>query len=311
MSGDIEGGVLRIERTSIHDGEGLRTVLFLKGCPLSCQWCSTPESQRTVVEHGYVPSRCVGCGTCVVNCSAGALSLSNNVVKRDGNLCQSCFDCVTVCPQEAHKGYGRIMTVAQAIAEISKDEIFYFHSGGGVTLSGGECLLQPDFSAGVLEGCRLRGIDTAIETSLFSPWLNVEKMLPFLNTIFVDIKHPDSSTHRKIVGVGNDRIISNLKNLDQSSLPFSLHLRIPLIPGLNDANDTLLSVFSFAATLKKLKEIEILPYHRLGVGTYELLGRSYQLETVPAPSQDYIIERTEFLRKQQLTVPVKVGGRYI
>lgn len=253
---DPTGTVLRIERNSIHDGQGLRVVLFLKGCSLSCKWCSTPESQQAVVE----------------------------------------------------KGYGSIMSVDEVVAEICKDEIFFFHSSGGVTISGGECLLQPGFVAGVLGECRLRGIDTAIETSLFVPWQNVEKILPFLNVIYVDLKHPDAKTHKNLVGADNRVILANLKKLDQSDLPFNIHIRIPLIPGINDEDDALLKTLSIAASLKKLVEIEILPYHRLGVGTYAKLGRVYELGDLVTPSQEYIIERAEFLKKQGLTVPVKVGG---
>lgn len=311
MAGDIEGVVLRIERSSIHDGEGLRTVVFLKGCPLTCRWCSTPESQRTVVEKGYLSERCVGCGRCVENCSEGALSLVDGRVMTDNSLCTDCLGCVAACPREARKEYGHIMTVSQVVAEISKDEIFFFHSGGGVTISGGECLLQPDFVAGVLQECRLRGIDTAIETSLFASWQNVEKLLPYLNTLYVDLKHADGGAHKELVGVNNDVILANLKKLDRSDIPFQLHLRIPLIPGINDGDETLLAALSIATELKNLKEIEILPYHRLGVGTYVQLGKTYQLEDVPTPSQKYILERTAFLRKQGVRVPIKVGGGYL
>jgi len=253
-----EGIVLRIERTSIHDGPGLRVVLFLKGCPLSCKWCSTPESQYEGIE----------------------------------------------------KGYGRILTVSQAVNEICKDEIFFFHSGGGVTISGGECLLQADFVAAILEACRRRGIDTAIETSLWSPWQSVEKILPFLNRIYVDLKHPDGRMHKNLVGVDNKCILTNLKKIDSSSLSIDIYLRIPLIPGLNDSDEILLKMLSIAGSIKKLKEIEVLPYHRLGVGTYAKLGRPYELEDLASPSKDYIIERAEFVRGHAPNVSVRFGGGY-
>ena len=259
MTAVNDGLVLRIERTSIHDGQGLRVVVFLKGCSLSCQWCSTPESQQPFIE----------------------------------------------------KEYGQILTVDQLVEEISKDEIFFFHSGGGVTVSGGECPLQCDFVAAVLEKCCRRGINTAIETSLFAPWKSVQKILPFLNSAYVDLKHPDGRMHQKFTGADNSLILNNLKKLDQSALPFDIHLRIPLIPGINDADDTLLAVLTISATIRKLKEIEILPYHRLGVETYKKLGRSYELQQLSVPSWEYIVERAEFLRKQNARVSVKVGGGYV
>ena len=311
MGAEIEGVILRIERTSIHDGPGLRTVLFLKGCPLSCKWCSTPESQRTELEKGYNAQRCMGCATCVASCPVGAITLTNGSIETDTNLCTTCFHCADICPHGAQKGYGHIMTVTQAVEEISKDEIFYFHSGGGVTISGGECLSQPDFTAAVLEECCKRGIDTAIETSLMVPWKNIEKSLAFLNTLYVDIKHHDSEKHKELVGVGNESIITNLKKLDQSHLPFRLNLRFPMIPGINDDNETLSAILSIGESLKKVNEIEILPYHRLGVATYSLLGRDYQLESLEAPSEEYLGERLAFIRKQNPSVQLKIGSGYL
>ncbi len=308
---DIEGVVLRIERSSIHDGNGLRTVVFLKGCPLSCMWCSTPESQSIALEKGYIADRCVGCSTCIAHCPGKAITLCGKKIKIDQSRCNNSFSCVAACPEEAYKVYGRFMTVDQVVAEIGKDEIFFFHSGGGVTISGGECLLQPEFTAGILRGSRQRGIDTAVETSLYSPWRHVEKILPFVNTLYVDIKHPDRKEHKRLVGVENDIILDNLKKLDASGLSFGLHLRIPLVPGVNDADHTLIASIAIASRLKKLREIEILPYHRLGVATYAHLGWGYQLSHVATPSQEYIIERTEFLRSLDLSVPVKVGGGYV
>jgi pyruvate formate lyase activating enzyme len=308
---DTVGVVLRIERTSIHDGPGLRTVLFLKGCPLSCKWCSTPESQQKDPEKGYDATRCVGCSTCVLNCPAGAITLSNNIVEIDDRLCTRCFQCVDICPHSAQKGYGRLMTVSQAVAEISKDEIFFFHSGGGVTISGGECFTQPEFTAGILEECCQRGINTAIETSLLASWKDIEKSLPFLNTLYVDIKHHDSKKHKELTGVGNGKIIANLKKLDQSVLPFQLHLRVPLIPGINDSDENLSALLAIGDSLEKVDRIEILPYHRLGVATYELLGRNYHLDNLLPPSEEYLAERLAFIKKQNPSLLVKVGSGYL
>ncbi|MGW8193509.1 MAG: glycyl-radical enzyme activating protein [Desulforhopalus sp.] len=306
---DVKGLVLRIERSSIHDGHGLRTVLFLKGCALSCLWCSTPESQKKSLEAGYVADRCAGCGSCAANCPENAISVESNSIITDAIRCSGCLTCVAVCPRDARQGYGRVLTVAQALAEISKDEIFFYYSGGGVTLSGGECLLQPEFAAGVLQGCRQRGINTAVETSLYSPWPNVERILPFVNTFYIDLKHHDSRRHKQLTGVKNERILANLNMLDHSEIPFGLHIRIPLIPGINDSDDVLAATTAIAAALTKIQAIEILPYHRLGVATYARLGRKYRLGTVAAPSQEYLVERAAFLRALNLPVPVLMAGQ--
>lgn len=308
--GETEGEILRIERSSIHDGRGLRTVLFLKGCPLSCLWCSTPESQNNLPEIGYAVERCNGCGTCVDNCPEKSLSLIGGVVQRDEARCRSCFSCVDVCFQNARKGFGRRMTVSQAVAEISKDEIFFFHSGGGVTISGGECLQQPDFTAAILRECRQRSIDSAVETSLFAPWANVEKIIPHLNDIYVDLKHPEASEHKKYVGVDNSVILENLQKLDRANLTFGLHLRIPLIPGINDGDKSLEALLKLANGLTRPGDIEILPYHRLGVGTYDQLGREYRLDGLSAPTREYIIERVAFLKSLGSGIPIKYGGGY-
>jgi pyruvate formate lyase activating enzyme len=203
------------------------------------------------------------------------------------------------------------MSVDQVIAEISKEEIFFFHSGGGVTVSGGECLLQSRFTSAVLEECRLRGIDTAIETSLYAPWSDVERVLPFLNATYIDLKHPDSVMHQEFTGAGNELILANLARVDRSASPFEIYIRIPLIPGVNDSDASLLAILSICRDLKKLVEIEVLPYHRLGVTTYGMLQKEYVLHETAVPSREYTIERSTFLRKNSRTVPVRVYGAYV
>jgi pyruvate formate lyase activating enzyme len=306
-----EGVVLRIERSSIHDGAGLRTVVFLKGCPLRCQWCSTPESMKPQPERGYLQSRCSLCGTCVQACPAEALTLHGESLARDVGLCRNCFTCADVCPNEAVHVYGRKMSVEEVVAEISRDEVFFFHSGGGVTLSGGECLQQIDFVLAILTECRHRGINTAIETSFFASWPDIERVLPLLDILFIDLKHPDPSKHVEITGVDNTLLLENLRRLDESSFSGDVTLRIPLIPGINDSDSTLQEMLAIAATLDKLQEIEILPYHRLGVSTYERLEQNYLLRHVRLPAREYIEERVEFLGRQKMVdVPIRVGGGF-
>lgn len=306
-----KGTVLRIEKTSIHDGKGLRTVVFLKGCPLRCQWCSTPESQKTRIQRGYDPQLCQSCGRCVDVCPENALSFTKTGgVTTDSGLCNGCLVCAAQCPSNAVKGYGKEMTVSQVVAEVCKDEVFFFHSGGGVTISGGECLQQPKFVEGILRECRMQGVDTAIETSLFGKWADIESILPLLNAIYVDMKHGDAAQHNKYVGVDNTLILKNLEKLNESRFVFSLHLRIPLIPGINDSDESLLQILHIAEKFQRVSDIEVLPYHRLGVKTYSLLDKNYLLGDLSAPEKNHITERIDFLRAKSNRIAISAGSGF-
>ncbi|MFC1561897.1 glycyl-radical enzyme activating protein [candidate division KSB1 bacterium] len=301
------------ERTSIHDGKGLRTVLYLKGCPLSCQWCSTPESLRFEVQKGYISKRCKGCGECVDNCPQGALIIleDNCKVSTDSSRCINCFTCVETCPNNAYRVYGKSISVQEAVKEITKDEIFYFHSNGGVTISGGEPLSQIEFVSKVLHECRKIGINTAIETCLYANYKNIEVILPWLNTLYVDIKHMDNISHKHWTGVNNALILDNILKIDRSGYPLEIYIRIPLIPGVNDSDSNLSATAEFSKSIKKLKEIELLPYHRLGIETYSNLGMDYLLKDLASPLSDWILERSHFMFQQNLKVPLRVKGKIV
>lgn len=302
---NLTGSILRFEYSSMQDGPGLRTVLYFKGCHLRCKWCSTPESQHSFPEKGYLRKRCVRCGKCIASCSAGALSMHIDKVVCDETRCLRCFKCVSVCPQGAYKLYGKKMTVNEVMTNLLKDEIFFFHSGGGITLSGGEVLLQADFAKEILAKCRYYGIHTAIETSFYAPFEQVSKLLPFLNLLIVDIKHIDGQKHYKWTGVDNKIILENILKADESPHQFEILVRIPLIPGVNDNEQNLHETAKFCEKLKKIKAIEILPYHRLGIGTYEQLGKTYEMDYCIPMSAAKIKERIDFMAKMAPLIRIK------
>ena len=302
------GRVLRIERSSMHDGDGLRSVVFLKGCPLSCLWCSTPESQHSGYEIGLRAGQCTGCGRCAAACPAGALRIEDGVPVRDVKQCLLCFACEKTCPNHAWQRYGMDMDADTLVKEIAKDEIFFFHSGGGVTFSGGEPLKQAGFVAEAMRECRASGIHTAMETSLFAGWEQVEAVLPHLDFLFADLKLMDGERHRAATGVDNRLILENIKRIDEAPYPLSIHVRIPVIPGVNDDLENLRRTVEFCDPLRRVEEIELLPYHRLGMETYRNLKLDYRLEGTVSPSPEEMRELEKEMNRVSGRVRVRVGG---
>lgn len=278
-----QGTVLRIEKISPNDGHGLRTVVFLKGCPLRCAWCSTPESQSARPEWFYKQAKCLHCARCIRACPQGALSVSGGraAIVRDPGKCTGCFQCAAVCPSHAVGVYGTVMTVEEVMIQIRKDSLFYFCSGGGVTLSGGDILLQAGFAAAVLEECRQDGIHTMAELDLYGPYANAAEVLPWLNGYFVDVKLMDGALHKKWTGVDNAGILENLVRAARDFPHTPLHVRVPLIPGVNDSPDNLRATAAFCSGLNSCETLEFLPYHRLGAAAYESLGRPYAFAGLP------------------------------
>jgi pyruvate formate lyase activating enzyme len=306
--GSPTGLILHLEKMALFDGEGLRTVVFLKGCPLRCQWCSTPESQSPAPQLGYDPLRCTGCQSCVTVCPQQAIrpTADGQGVVTDPAACRQCFECVPVCPSKARKAFGRRVSAARIVEEVEKDDIFFFHSGGGLTISGGEPLMQADFARAVLAECRRRGLHTAIETSGQASWDQFAKLLPFLDTVIIDVKALDPRRHKALTGQDNALILENIRRLDTAETALDLVIRIPLIPGLNDDPDNLQATGRFCQELRKFRELHLLPYHRLGVESYRLLGRSYALEGLASPDPTAVETAAEILR--QMGLPVKIGG---
>jgi len=302
------GRILRIEKLSTFDGDGLRTVIFLKGCPLQCRWCSTPESQKGITDFGNHKNRCTHCFTCVDVCPENAISHDSetDVFITDMDRCTDCRKCIEACPADSRIAYGYDATVDEMLKELGKDSVFYYHSGGGVTISGGEPLLQKDFLADLLEGCVVQGINTAIETSGHVPWNNIEKVLPWVDTLFYDLKHLDDRVHKQITGVGNGLILENLTKIDETPRSLPVIVRMPVIPSVNDEDANIKALGLFCRGLKKLKEIQLLPYHRLGIETYRRLSILYGLEGVTSPADGEMNRKVELLKKMGLRV--RIGG---
>lgn len=311
-TGHLAGNILRFERSSIHDGQGLRTVIFLKGCPLNCPWCSTPESRNSGMERGYIRNLCSACGRCVNICPSGALSTcsTGDKVTYKNHECALCFSCADACLNGAVKKYGYRMTVNQVMEEIAKDEIFYYHSSGGITISGGEPLAQPLFTAAILKSSKKAGIHTAMESCFFADSQIIYTILPLLDLLYVDIKHINSKVHKKWTGEGNEIILDNLLKTSSSPYPFSLVIRIPLIKGFNDDMQNLMGTLQFVEKLPKVKLIELLPYHRLGSETYDHLGQVYSCSTLATHTTRELEAISAGMKSKSKNIPVTVGSGF-
>ena len=304
------GKILRIEKISLNDGPGMRTVVFFKGCPLRCAWCSTPESQKCAPEVYYQPQKCVRCGKCVEACTHDALSVNadTGLIERDYTKCVNCFDCVKACLPKAQGTYGQDMTVKQVMKYIHRDEVFFFHSGGGVTLSGGDILMQADFAQSILKECWDSGIHTMAELDLFGAYENVAKLLPYLNAFYVDLKLMDPEAHKKWTGQSNETILANLRRAAEECNSNAFHVRVPLIWDVNDSEENILQTAEFCRTLPNCAELEFLPYHRLGQATYGYLGRDYPFADKNAMSVDEAEEKLHCLVGKQFPFPVRISG---
>lgn len=285
----VLGTVFNIQKYSVHDGPGIRTTVFLKGCPLRCQWCCNPESQSPRPEPAHVIDRCFGCGRCMAACPEQAISPGPEglIIQREScAVCPHFADmkpaealkapCSAVCPDKALVVYGSRRTVRDVLAEVEKDALFYSRSGGGMTVSGGEPLMQPDFLMALLRESRKRRIRAAIETSAFASESVFLSVMPLLDTLLVDMKHPDSQRHKEVTGVPNEPILRNIRAARQHFPNLPIIIRTPVIPGINDSEEVIREIARFAR--EQGASYELLPYHKLGEAKYRALGRKPPLE---------------------------------
>lgn len=280
-----EGIVFNVQRFTIHDGPGLRTELFLKGCPLRCRWCSNPESWKRNIQVGIYRSKCIlkkNCGLCEEACpEAGTLQfVRGKLAHIDRERCTDCMACYTECPSDAVKQWGKCMTVEECMKEILRDRGYYDRSGGGVTVSGGEPLLQSAFVAELFQACKEEKIHTCCETTLHVGWDEVERILPWTDMFISDIKHMDPEIHRKYTGAGNERVLENQKRL--ARLDKELVLRIPVIPEVNDDMENIKATADFIldGLGGRVRTLQLLSFMRLGEEKYASLDIPYGMEGV-------------------------------
>jgi pyruvate formate lyase activating enzyme len=289
---EVKGIVFNIQKYSIHDGPGIRTTVFLKGCPLRCMWCSNPESQNTYPEVVHRDSLCTKCGQCVDACREKAISLTDKGVAIDRRRCTNCGECADVCIPGALKMFGDEMSAEEVFREVVKDADFYRNSGGGVTVSGGEPLLQPAFVEAFFKLCQGSGIHTCLETTAAVSARALRQVLPYTSLVLYDIKCIDPEVHRKWIKKSNVKIINNFRLAASMRVP--MIVRVPLITGVNNTEKEFRAIADLVSSNLEEPKAEILPYHRYGMGKYQMLDRRYQLPDMVAPT-DLELQRAKYI----------------
>lgn len=307
---ELTGRIFDIQRMSLHDGPGIRTTVFFKGCSLRCFWCHNPESIRFALEIQYFPDRCIGCGLCREACELGCHQFDaqsgQHLFQRE--RCISCGRCAGVCPAQSLVLSGKDWQVEALVKEVLRDRPFYEQSQGGVTASGGEPLLQPDFVACFFHRLHQKGIHTALETALYVPEGALQQVLPEVDFLLADLKYPEAEGHRRAVGADNEQILKNLQLVDQSDVVYCV--RIPVIPGVNDQDDVMRQFEAVLRPLKRLPYVELMPYHDFGLGKYDSLARDSSRQAgMTAPTKDRLIELAKQLHSH--TVIFRNGSKQI
>ena len=295
-----KGLIFDIQKFSIHDGPGIRTTVFMKGCSLNCKWCSNPESINPYPEIMTYDIRCIGCGKCKEACPVGAINFSEKGREIDWVKCDLCLQCAIVCPSKAIERTGIYMTVDEVLKKVEQDRIFYQNSGGGMTVSGGEALGQWAFVRELCKKCKERGIHTALDTTGNAPWQNIEEVLEYVDLVLYDCKHMDVQRHKQGTGVENGLILQNAEKVASRK---RMWLRLPLIPGYNDSEWNIREFAEFASRIN-VEKVSVLPYHGLGGSKYPKLGRVYLMEEKIPPNEEGLQKVKEEIESFRLQVDV-------
>lgn len=295
--------VFDVQKFCIHDGPGIRTNIFFKGCALNCKWCANPESQSFEKDLFINAAKCIGCMKCSQACMNGAFYERNSQCMFDRSKCVSCGECVKVCYAGARKIYGKEYDVEDLIEEVESDETFYRTSGGGVTFSGGEPALCPDYVEIIAKYFQDKKISTAIETCGYAPWENYKRILPYIDYVLFDIKIWDSEKHKKYCGKSNELIFENLDKIVKTN---NVTIRMPIIPEINDSEEELRSIGEYVKSLGKVNKIHILAYHNMATGKYDGLGREYTLPDIMPPTDEHMKWIKSVFEEYGLSV--KIGG---
>ncbi len=298
------GFIFNIQRYSIHDGPGIRTTVFFKGCPLRCVWCHNPEGLSPEPELSLNESRCLGCGECRRACARANQPGGEGPLPRAVVGCQLCGACADACPTGARRLVGRKVTADELLRELWRDQPFYDSSGGGVTFSGGEPLMQPDFLAEALAACRQRGLRTAVDTCGLAPPDKLLTIAAGADVVLYDLKFIDEARHREFTGVPNTLILQNLKRLGAQH--HCIWIRVPIVPGINNVPAELESIAGFAAGIQGVQQVNLLPYHRIGLEKSRRLGRVIRAADIQPPSREEMASALEIFQRHGL--PVSIGA---